>query len=140
MLDGLGHGQVVTVSSLPVAERYEHPRVTYVEPADTPAATAERVRAITGDHPNGLVVLATRPRRDATRREFDAYADLVGSGSYLIIEHTMVNGCPVDASNGKRPFDALLGILATRDDFVVDFEREKHGLTFNPYGYLRRTT
>jgi cephalosporin hydroxylase len=138
VLDGLGTGQIVTVTALPPDERFEHPRVTYVDDQRTSAANAEAVRAVTGAHPHGLVIIGTRTRRDAVRRDFDAFADLVGQGSYLIMEHTMLNGWPVDASHGRGPFEAVRGILATRDDFVVDFEREKQALTFNPYGFLRR--
>lgn len=85
-----------------------------------------------------MLVLGTRGRRNRMRDEFDAYADLVSVGSYVVMEHTMLNGWPVDGSFGKGPFETVRGILASRGDFVVDHEREKHSLTFNPYGFLRR--
>lgn len=138
VLDGLDHGQIVTVSTQPSEDRYHHPRLTYVEPQSTSVATAEAVRAITGGTQQAVVILASRTRRDAALREFEAFAPFVGQGSYLVMEHTMLNGWPVDASHGRGPFEAVRAILATHDDFVVDFEREKQSLTFNPYGYLRR--
>ncbi len=36
------------------------------------------------------------------------------------------------------PLEAIETFLATTDDFVIDREREKFLITFNPSGYLRR--
>ncbi len=136
--DLLGHGQVVSVDRPTDVERPTHPRITYVAGAAQLPETVARVRDIVGPEPNGLVILGTRGRRNRTRDEFDAYAPMVAVGSYAIVEHTMLNGWPVDGSFGRGPFEAVRGILATRGDFVVDTEREKHALTFNPFGFLRR--
>ena len=70
--------------------------------------------------------------------EFDTYAPLVPVGSYLIIEHTVLNGYPVQGSFGPGPHEALRHILSRNGDFVADLERDRHGVTFNPSGYLRR--
>ncbi|MEO6629186.1 MAG: CmcI family methyltransferase, partial [Aquihabitans sp.] len=136
--DLIGHGQVVSIERATDPDRPVHERITYVTGAPQLPETVGQVRALVGDHPHGLVILGTRGRRNRMRDEFDAYAPMVGIGSYAIVEHTMLNGWPVDGSFGHGPFEAVRGILAGRGDFVVDTEREKHALTFNPFGFLRR--
>ena len=54
------------------------------------------------------------------------------------MEHTVLNGYPVDASFGPGPFEAVRRILSLRGDFMVDTEREQHSVSFNPGGFLRR--
>ena len=47
-------------------------------------------------------------------------------------------GHPVYPDFGPGPAEAVREFLAQTSDFVVDREREKLLLTFNPGGYLRR--
>ena len=136
--DLLGHGRVVSVGPSTGDALPEHSRISYVTGAPQRPEVAAEVRAAIDPGSTVLVVLGTRGRRNRMRDEFDAYADLVTVGSYVIIEHTMLNGWPVDGSFGKGPFETVRAILASRSDFVVDHEREKQSLTFNPYGFLRR--
>ena len=71
-------------------------------------------------------------------REFEGYAPLVPVGSYVVVENTIVNGHPVWPGYGPGPTEAVKRILAKHSDFVGDSSWEKHGLTFNPGGFLRR--
>jgi cephalosporin hydroxylase len=96
------------------------------------------VQDLVGDAPKALVILGSRTKRDRTRREFEAYAPLVPVGSYVVIEHTALNGFPIDASFGPGPHEALRRILNVHGEFVADTERERHALTFNPGGFLKR--
>src|SRR5690606_18024211 len=100
----------------------------------------EQVRAITGPEPRGLVILGTRGAQRRMHAEFDAYAPFVPVGSYVVMEHTILNGRPVEAANGPGPFEAVRRILNVRGDFMADDTRERHGLTFNPGGFLRRVS
>jgi cephalosporin hydroxylase len=72
--------------------------------------------------------------------QFDAYADLVGPGSYVVVTDTVVNGRPVWPSFGPGPGEAVKQILARHGDFVPDPAMEKYALSFNPGGFLRRVT
>ena len=96
------------------------------------------MRAIVGDDPRAVVILGTRGARRRMHREFEAYRRFVSVGSYAVVEHTVLNGYPVQASHGPGPFVAVRRILSSRGEFVVDTSREKHGLSFNLGGYLRR--
>jgi cephalosporin hydroxylase len=76
--------------------------------------------------------------RAATARQFEAYADLVGVGSYVVVTDTVVNGRPVWPSFGPGPFEAVKQILNFHGEFVADPDMEKYALSFNPGGFLRR--
>ena len=134
----LGHGRVVTIAPGAKPNRPEHARLEFVTGVAHELSTVEQVRAITGPDPNALVILGTRAKRDRTRREFEAYAPLVRVGSYVILEHTSLNGFPIDASFGPGPHEALRRILNLHGEFVADNGREKHSLTFNPGGFLKK--
>ena len=137
--DLLDHGRVISLAPGRRAGLPEHPRITYVngEAAHLPGMV-EQVRGMVGPDPRALVILGTRGKRDRTRREFEAYAPLVPVGSYVVIEHTVLNGFPVDASFGEGPHEAMRRIMNLHGEFLADSEREKHGLTFNAGGFLKR--
>ena len=71
-------------------------------------------------------------------QEFLGLAPLVPVGSYVVVENTIVNGHPVWPGYGPGPTEAVRRILALDGEFVQDTSWEKHGLTFNPGGFLRR--
>jgi cephalosporin hydroxylase/glycosyltransferase involved in cell wall biosynthesis len=136
--DILGRGQIVSIDSRPGDDLPPHPRVTYLRGRAHTDEVVRQVRAIVGPEPRGLVILGTRGAGMRMRQEFDAYKPFVAVGSYAIMEHTVLNGYPVDASFGPGPHEAVRRILQLDGDFVADSEREKHSLTFNPAGFLQR--
>ncbi len=140
LMDLIGHGQVISIDSRPPEDRPEHPRITYLAGRAHDDEVVEQVRALAGPDARGLVVLGTRGAQRRMHAEFEAYAPFVPVGSYVVMEHTILNGRPVDASNGPGPFEAVRRILNLRGDFMADDTREQHGLTFNPGGYLKRVS
>jgi len=134
----LGHGEVVSVSHHPRKDRPRHPRVRYVAAVPHEPAAREQVSRIVGNEPHAVVILGSRAGRDRTRREFESFAPLVPVDSYLIIEHTVLNGFPVDASFGPGPHEALRRLMNVHGEFLADTTRERHALTFNQGGFLRR--
>ncbi len=72
--------------------------------------------------------------------EVRLYGELVTPGSYMVVEDTNVNGHPVFPEHGPGPMEALDEFLAGGSPFTIDLEREKFFLTFNPRGFLRRTS
>jgi cephalosporin hydroxylase len=135
--DLLGHGSVVSIGEAGPG-RPEHARITYVQEPTYEERAFARVREITGEHPHGLVILGSMSGAPRLIREFEGYAPLVRPGSYVVVENTIVNGHPVWPGYGPGPAEAVRRILATHPDFVADTSLEKHGLTFNPGGFLRR--
>jgi cephalosporin hydroxylase len=135
--DLLGHGRVISVSD-DKRPRPDHPRVVYVVKPPHEEATAAEVREMTGDHPHALVILGSPTGANRIVSEFGVLSPLVPLGSYVVVENTIVNGHPVWPGYGPGPLEAVRRVLALHGDFAQDPLWEKHGLTFNPGGYLRR--
>lgn len=134
----LDHGHVISIGHQDSGKRPVDERITYVaERASTPAA-AEAVREITGDRAKALVIIGAGGGSQRVVQEFELFSPFVPRGSYVIVEETIVNGHPVWPSHGSGPAEAVNRILQTRDDFAVDPDPERFGLTFNPGGFLKR--
>jgi cephalosporin hydroxylase/glycosyltransferase involved in cell wall biosynthesis len=138
LCDLLGHGDVISIAEHRGGKLPSHARIRYLTAAPHKPEARHLVDEIVGDRPRAVVILGSRTRRDRTRREFEAFAHLVPVGSYVIIEHTVLNGFPVDASFGPGPHEALRRLLNLHGEFLADTTRESHALTFNQGGFLRR--
>jgi cephalosporin hydroxylase len=136
--DAVGHGQIVTID-LPGGgwpDRPEHPRISYLTGSSTdPQMVAEVAARGSG---TVMVVLDSDHSAAHVLDEIRAYAPMVTSGSYLVVEDTIVNGNPVLDSFGPGPMEAVTKFLEESSEFVVDRSREKLLMTFNPSGWLRR--
>jgi cephalosporin hydroxylase len=133
----VGHGQVVSVRGPDAVEPAPHPRLhVYTGDALDPAVR-EKVHALVGGG-NAVVFLGGCTDRGATASQFEAYADMVAAGSYVVVTDTVVNGRPVWPSFGPGPAEGIKQILGRHGDFVADPEMEKYALSFNPGGFLRR--
>lgn len=138
LMDALAHGKVVTVDVEEQPGLPEHPRISYVVGSSVDPEITQRVYAEIDDAEPVLVILDSDHACDHVLRELHAYADLVGPGSYLIVEDTNINGRPVLSSWGPGPGEAVERFLAARDDFQIDRSRERMMLTANPEGFLKR--
>lgn len=84
-----------------------------------------------------LVIEDSSHTYDNTLSVLRAYAPLVTSGSYLIVEDTICHhGLAMGPSPG--PFEAAAAFLAENPAFAVDRSREKFVITWNPKGFLKR--
>ena len=121
----------------PVRDDYpSHPRITYLggRSSTDPEVVAEVRGRARGKRT--LVVLDSDHSQAHVEAELAAYADLVPVGCYLIVEDSNIGQIRKDLMPG--PLQAVEAFLARTDEFVVDREREKFLITFNPSGYLRR--
>ncbi len=81
-----------------------------------------------------MVVLDSLHTYEHVSAELAAYGDLVTPGCYLVVEDTAV-----DESWGKPAAGAAAReFVESHPGFVVDESREKHLLTLNPGGWIRR--
>ena len=137
LCDLVGRGEVVSIDIEPMRDDYpEHPRITYLAGrSSTEPAVVDEVRAHARGRPI-LVILDSDHSQGHVEAELAAYAPLVPVGCYLIVEDSNIGQIRKDLMPG--PFEAIETFLAQTDEFVIDREREKFLITFNPSGYLRR--
>lgn len=135
----LGHGRVIAVDAQLAPDRANHPRITYIEGTAQDPDTVAAVREQIGTDTRALVILGSRPGTNLRiEAEFEAYHEFVVAGSYVIVEHTILNGRPVWPGFGPGPDEAVRRILANHSEFAADTTLERHGLTFNPGGFLKK--
>lgn len=138
MCELLGSGQVISVGTAPVDHRPEHPRITYLCSVATRPETVQQVHELVG-RSRALVVLGTRGTPHVTAMEFESYSPMVSSGSYVVVEDTIVNGRPVWPGFGPGPAEGVKRIHRSHPgEWAPDPTFERFGLTFNPGGFLRR--
>jgi cephalosporin hydroxylase len=133
----IGQGQVLSLRSTEAANPIPHPRLRVLTTPPLDPETHRRVHELVGVS-SAVVVLGACADRATTARQFEAYADLVGVESYLVVTDTVVNGRPVWPSFGPGPYEAVKQILNLHGQFVPDPAMEKYTLSFNPGGFLRR--
>jgi cephalosporin hydroxylase len=138
--DAIDAGEVLSIDSDVRAGRPTHGRLTYV----TGSSTAPETLEIVAEHARGkdpvMVILDSDHSRGHVLAELRHYAEFVTPGSYLVVEDTNLNGHPVVADFGPGPMEAVREFLGERGDFKHEAAPEKFFLTFNPHGYLRRTS
>jgi cephalosporin hydroxylase len=136
----IGNGRVLSIRDDGCAESGgppPHQRLQCCTGTALDPGVRDRVHALVGPR-NAVVVLGARADRATTSAQFEAYADLTGIGSYVIVTDTIVNGRPVWPSHGPGPGEAVKQILTSHGEFVADPAMEKYALSFNPGGFLRR--
>jgi len=85
-----------------------------------------------------VVLLDSAHDKQNVLNELNAYAPLIGVGSYLIVQDTVVNGHPIWTEYGPGPYEAVQEFMANNDDFKVDRSRERLLLTLCRKGFLKR--
>lgn len=138
MCDLLNVGQVVTIDIRQPDPAPPHPRLTYLHGSSTDPEIVGKVRAMAEGKSRVMVILDSDHRAEHVLEELRTYHPLVSPGSYLIVEDTNINGHPVLPNFGPGPMEALMQFLQENPDFEQDARGERHLLTFNPAGYLRR--
>lgn len=138
LLDLMGHGEVVTVDVDVFPTRPEHPRITYLTGSSIADDIVERVRSHVRDKRTVLVILDSDHTEPHVRREIELFSPMVTPGSYLVVEDTCVNGHPVYETFGPGPMEAVQWFLSTTDEFTADRTMERHLISFNPNGWLKR--
>jgi cephalosporin hydroxylase len=137
LCDLMDRGEVVSIDIEPRRDDYpDHPRITYLAGrSSTDPEVVEEVRERAGGRPI-LVVLDSDHSQGHVEVELAAYAPLVPVRCYVIVEDSNIGQIRKDLMPG--PLEAVEAFLEQTDEFVIDREREKFLLTFNPSGYLRR--
>lgn len=138
LFDLLGHGKVVTIDIKDYEARAKHPRVHFLLGSSTDPKIVEKVKTFLSRRDKVMVVLDSDHSKSHVLQELRIYSGLVTRGNYLVVEDTNVNGHPVAVGFGPGPMEAVEEFARESTDFVSDHMREKHMLTHNPKGYLRK--
>lgn len=138
--DLVDRGEVITVDVEDRGGRPVHNRITYMLGSSTSQEILNTIRERIKDKSRILVILDSDHSEAHVRSELRIYSEFVTRGSYLIVEDTNVNGHPVGASIGPGPMEAVDAFLKDNHNFIVDIDKEKFFLTFNPRGYLKRVS
>lgn len=134
----LNRGRVITIDVEEQPGRPNHERIQYLSGSSTSEEIISVVRRLINSEDRVMVVLDSDHQAGHVRRELDIYGPLVSVDCYLIVEDTNINGHPVMPLYGAGPMEAVAEFTKAETGFVIDREREKFFMTFNPKGYLRR--
>lgn len=141
---GLENSRVITVDVQDMAfTAAAHPLwkkyVTFIKGSSTDPKVVADIAGRTSGHKT-IVALDSDHTMGHVLNELKAYAPMVTSRSYLVVEDTHMDGVPTQPGFGPGPMAAVLEFLKSggNKDFEQDFSREAMIMTFNPGGWLRR--
>jgi cephalosporin hydroxylase len=136
LCDLLGRGEVITVDIVDNC-RVRHPRITRFIGSSIDSKIVEQIRMRVQGR-SAMVVLDSEHAKEHVLRELELYSAFVPVGHYMVVEDTNIHGHPVLRECGEGPAEAVVEFLRRCDDFRADSCREKHLLSFNSGGFLRR--
>ncbi len=90
-----------------------------------------------------LVTLDSEHTKEHVLKELELYSKLVPPNSYIVVQDTHLNGHPVPWPRLEKtggPWEAVEEFLKTNKNFEIDRSREKHLVTQNPSGFLKRVS
>ena len=112
-----------------------HPRISLIE--GDAVEKAPDVRRTIGTNDRVMVIEDSSHSYENTLAVMRAYAGLVSSESYLIVEDgNCHHGLDMGPSPG--PYEAITEFMRDNSQFAIDRDCESFFLTWNPRGYLRR--
>ena len=140
LCDIIGRGRVIGVdlSHRDVPEHVKHhPRITLIE--GDACQCFEHVEQLISKEERVLVIEDSSHMCDNTLNVLRLYSKLIKLGDYFIVEDSICHhGLTVGPKPG--PYEAIEAFVIENMDFEIDRSREHFFLTWNPKGYLKRTT
>lgn len=134
-------GKVVSVDVADYPGRPIHPRIKYINGSSTRHSVLKQIKEYVKRYDKVMVILDSDHSKSHVLKEARKLGKWVSRGCYMIIEDSNVNGNPVRKDFGPGPHEAIEQYLQEFPGcFEIDTSREKHLLTFNPGGYLKRLT
>lgn len=134
----INHGEIITIDVVE-RKRLKHDRIKFLLGDSISEKVVEEVLGLISGK-TVMVILDSTHVKDHVLRELEIYSKFVTKDNYLIVEDTITNGHPVRTRFGEGPMEAVTEFLSKNTNFVIDKNREKFYLTFNPNGYLRRVS
>jgi cephalosporin hydroxylase len=116
----------------------EHKRITYLTGSSTSEGIISTIEASVTGTDRVMVILDSDHKKNHVLDELRSYQHFVTKNDYMIVEDTNINGHPVRSDFGPGPMEALDAFLRESADFIIDRDKEKFLVTFNPRGYLKK--
>lgn len=140
LLDLLGKGTVISIDIDRSTFQAQHPRIIPITGnSSAPEVVAQVAELANGKR--GLVIHDGDHHREQVLADLNLYAGFVAVGSYLIVEDGIVDlfkPKEMTWEHAKGPLAAIEDFTKERTDFMIDLERERYLITYNPRGYLKR--
>lgn len=137
--DVIKNGTIISIDVETKRLETKHDRIRFLTGSSVDKEVVNQVKnMIRSSMDKVIVILDSDHRKNHVLKEMEIYGKLVSKGSYLIVEDTSVNGHPIAPEHGEGPMEAVQEFLKMHDEFVIDKEREKFLMTFNPNGYLKK--
>jgi cephalosporin hydroxylase len=140
LLDLLGKGRVISIDIDRTSYNVKHDRIIVI----TGDCSSQEVSGKVSQLCQGKRVLVFHDgdhHKEAVLRDLAIYSKLVSVGSYLIVEDGVVDLFKPGDGMGQLyegPLKAVDEFIASNGNFVVDMDRERYLLTYNPRGFLKR--
>ena len=147
IMELIGHGEVITCDIEMKHKLDEHPlrniteRISFFEGSSTDTWILKQIKELVGETRKNIVILDSWHTCEHVLVEMGAYEAFVGEGYYMIVEDTHAGKIAhpiLWEYDNDGPYEAVKFFLEENKDFVTDYDCEKHIMTFNPSGYLRR--
>lgn len=118
--------------------RPEHDRILYIiGRSDTDPKVLDFLKHYINQNTKIMVILDSEHSYEHVKEQLELYSPLITEGQYLIVEDTNV-GWLVKKEQKPGPLPAVREFLSDHPEFYIDYEKERHMLTMNPCGYLRK--
>jgi len=140
LLDLLGHGKVISIDKDRSKFRVKHNRIIEIEGDSTSPTVLEQTSRLCQGK-SGLVIQDGDHDRPGVLKDLRNYSPFVSRGSYFIVEDGITDLYDAHEELGMKvdgPLPAIAEFLRENADFVIDKQRERYVLTYNPNGYLKR--
>ncbi len=140
LCDLIHNGEIITIDIENKPDRPQHDRITYLSGSSVSDEITKQLNELVRNAEKVIVILDSEHSKEHVLQELKIYSKLVTTGSYIIVEDSNIGGHPVKKSFGPAPLDAIEDFLKDDNNFVIDNNKEKYYMTFNPSGYLKKIT
>ena len=140
LLDLIGNGKVISIDIDRSKYNVKHDRIISFTGDSASPEIVEKVSEQCNDK-TVLVFHDGEHSKEQVTKDLNAYSGLVSVNSYFIVEDGITDLFkPKDCLGGRKdgPLVAVEQFVKDNGNFVVDKERERYILTYNPKGFLKR--
>lgn len=134
VMDLVGHGEIVSIELQDFGQlQLQHPRIHWLLGSTVDKGTLDEIEKIAQGKQRIMVILDSDHHEGHVFDELNLYHHFVTPGMYLIVEDTLSV-----YTGSKGPLPAVERFLETHTQFQVDEHRQRHILTSNLNGFLKK--